>query len=152
MKKGQKLFSIYVDIDESDEKNLKAKCSISEYVVSSIQSRKICNFSDEKVKYIFIGSIFEFKGEREVVPFIKQEYDRFDLAKTDFGTTKASAIKKELNNNIPKEIATLKEWYAKDGNELWLEYIKLYQTKVTKTLNTMYTKEKKKIKMKTSKV
>jgi len=130
MKVGQKLYSVFIDVEEDDDNNIiKTSCRITKYYVSSIQNRKIWRRSGEREKYIYIR--YE-DGEL----YRKKKAEDFDIKKDDYlSTTEAGAVRKALKS-IPGEIKRFKS-YRSDDPDYYDAYIDTYNGTIKRTLNRM---------------
>jgi len=130
MKVGQKLYSVFIDVEEDDDNNIiKTSCSINKYYVSSIQNRKFWRRSKETEKYIYIS-------HEEGGIYRKEKAEDFDIKRDSYlSTTEAGAIRKALKS-IPGEIRRFKS-YRSDHPDYYDAYIDTYNSTIKRTLSRM---------------
>lgn len=130
MKKGDKLFSVYIDIEEDDNNNVvKTSCGVDEFYISSIQNRRFWKHSKSTTKYIYIN-------RKDGSSYDKVKFDEFNVKDhTLFGNSEISAIKKAIKR-LPKLIKKNEEYFKEDDYDYFKQYESAYAS-VRRTLGRM---------------
>ena len=137
MKKGQVLFSVYIDIEEDENTDIisSTSCTIDKFLVTSIQQRK-----SQTEKHIYIGQEMRYSARHvEIIPRENIPMSRWDLRSHKYySTTEVGALKKALKR-LPALVKRSKEYRDDDDEavEYYQQYIDSYNGTIKKTLSRM---------------